>query len=561
VARRLVFPSIARLFALSALALPAGRVAAAEPSPVTPSSPAAAQPETKKPPKKQKADAVDKFFARGPVPRLRIEITPEDLNKLRQKGREYVTATVRELSPGAGQPDVVYEKVAVHLKGGAGSYRGPDDKPGLTLNLDKFSPGQEFHGLEKVHLNNVVQDPSFMSENLGNHVFRDAGIPAARVTYARVWMNERDLGLFVLKEGFDDVFLKRFFKDHRGALYEGPYRDVDPDLPVKANPAKKNPARLAELIAAVREGDAAARRQKLEKILDVDRFLTFMAVEAMTAHWDGYCPNRNNYRIYDDPKSGKLVFLPHGTDQLFQRADYPLMHGNAMVAQALSATPEDKAKYLERVAELRQSVFTPEKLGARLDEISARLLPVMEDLGADGVRRHKEQTDGLRQRIAERVKNIDKQLASAPRPLKFDGSGVATLAGAAWEPQNAGGNVKLDRPDADGRRALHLRVDPAGGDGTASFRTTVLLPRGKYAFEGACRTKGVAAPEGPNTGAGLRISGGQRTARLTGDADSQPVAFEFEVAEESRNVVLVCELKARAGEAWFDAESLKLRRR
>src|SRR5207244_6284159 len=166
---------------------------------------------TQKEPKK-KVDAAEEFFTRGPIPRLRIELTPENRNKLRQDARGYVEATVRETVVGAGGPEMVYP-VGVHLKGGAGSFRGIDDRPGLTLNFGKYTPGVRFHGLRKVHLNNSVQDPSYMSENLGNAIFRDAGIAATRVTYARVRINERDMGVFVLKEGFGDAFLKRFFDE------------------------------------------------------------------------------------------------------------------------------------------------------------------------------------------------------------------------------------------------------------------------------------------------------------------------------------------------------------
>lgn len=524
-----------------------------------PVSPAAADPEPNKPLKAPKPDQADEFFAHGPIPRLHVELSPEALDKLRQEARGYVTATVREDGEGEGQPPVVYEKVAVHLKGGAGSFRGVEDKPGLTLNFDRFTPGQTFHGLTKFHLNNSVQDPSYMSENLGNAIFRDAGIPATRVTYARVRINQRDLGLFVLKEGFDDVFLKRFFPEPRGTLYEGPFcRDIDGDVPPRANKAKADPDRIKELVAASREENPSLRRQRLQRVLDVDRFLTFMALESMTAHWDGYGPNCNNYRIYHDLSTDKLVFLPHGTDQLFQQDGFPLVPGNGMVARALTATAEDKAAFLERIAELRQKLFTEEQLCRRLDEISARLQPVMRQIGPDAARQHKEQTEGLRQRIVQRVRNIDHQLNATPRPLKFDAAGVARLSAARWEPQTTGGKVTHDRPDEGGHPRLHIRVE--GGDATASFRTTVLLPRGRYSFEGPCRTSGVKAPDGTNTGAGLRISGAQRTARLTGDADWQKTEFAFEVTEETRNVVLVCELKARAGEVWFDPEALTLRR-
>jgi spore coat protein H len=538
-----------RLFTLALLLLAAGATAA----------PAAE--------KERKPDAADEFFDRGPIPRIKIELSPEAVNKLRQDARRDVPATLRETgAAGADVPEVVYENVAVHLKGGAGSFQGLDDKPGLTLNLgksapDKSTPARTFHGLTKFHLNNSVQDPSYMSENLGNALFREAGVPAARVTYARVSINDRDLGLFALKEGFDDVFLKRFFPGPRGTLYEGYFlRDIDTELPGRVNKSRRDEERLKALIDAAREADPAERRRKLERVLDVDRFLTFMAMEAMTAHWDGYCPQRNNYRVYHDTTIDRLVFLPHGTDQLFQQPGYPLMHGNALVAQAVTANAEDKARYLERVAQLRKTLFTPERLERRLKEISARLAPAMEKMGEGAAREHKERTEDFRRRIAERIRSIDEQLASQPRPLKFDADGVAVLAAAKWQPQRADGGVTLDEAEESGRPLLHIRVEPGGG-GTASYRTTVLLTRGRYVFEGPCHTRGVSGSAGPNAGAGLRISGAQRKPGLAGDADWQTNRFEFEVTEESKDVVLVCELSAAAGETWFAPQDLKLRRR
>lgn len=547
-----------RLVIAATVALPVA--VAAQPPAKQPPAPAS-QPQAKKPSKKENDAAAEALFTRDPIPKLRIELSPENLDKLRRNGREYVTATVRETAVGAGTPEVVYPNVGIHLKGGAGSYRNVDDRPGLTLNFDKFTPDQTFHGLEKIHLNNSVQDPSLMSENLGNALFREAGVPATRVSYARVWINDRDLGVFVLKEGFDDAFLRRFFENSRGTLYEGGFlRDIDGGITERVNKAKKNPARIVELITASREGDPAARKKKLDAVLDVDRFLSFMAMEALTAHWDGYCPQVNNYRVYHDPAKDRLVFLPHGTDQLFQQLGYPLHHSRGMVARALTEAPDDRSAYFDRVAELRQKVFTPERLGKLLDEISARLAPAMADVGPDGARRHKEQTEAFRQRLLERVKNVDQQLAAMPRPLKFSKEGVASLAGLSWTPKLDGGKATLDRPDEAGRSRLRVRND-GGGDCAASFRATVLLTKGKYVFEGPCRTVGVTAPQGQNTGAGLRISGGRRDARVTGDTPWQPTEFTFEVTEPTREVVLVCELKASAGEAWFGAEGLRLRRR
>src|SRR5262249_45591539 len=132
--------------------------------------------------------ASDEFFASGFIPHLRIEIDKKNMDALRRDGRTYVRATIREGSN-------VFEEVGIHLKGAAGSNRGLDSgEPALTLNFDKFRDHQRFHGLDKLHLNNSVQDPSLMCEAVCSKLFLDAGVPTARTTHARVTLNGRELG-------------------------------------------------------------------------------------------------------------------------------------------------------------------------------------------------------------------------------------------------------------------------------------------------------------------------------------------------------------------------------
>src|SRR5437773_2820119 len=110
-----------------------------------------------------KSDAGNFIFTNRSVLRLRIEIPKEGIATLRKyqwgwgggesQERSVVKGTVRE-------GDTVLTNVAIHLKGAAGSFRPVDANPCLTLNFSKFIKGQLFHGLDKISLNNSVQDPS-----------------------------------------------------------------------------------------------------------------------------------------------------------------------------------------------------------------------------------------------------------------------------------------------------------------------------------------------------------------------------------------------------------------
>lgn len=504
--------------------------------------------------KAQLADT-DAFFERLPIPRIKVEIAAPEMDALRKEARTYAKCVWREAIP--GQENRVLKDVAVRLKGAAGSFRGVDDRPALTVNFEKHSPGRNWRGLEKLHLNNSVQDGTLLSEFLGGMIMRAAGIPAARTTHAKLWLNDRDMGIYVLKEGFDDVFLRKSFEDGGGPLYDGGFlRDIDQELSVMSNKDKKDYARLKLLVAASNEPNPAARKEKLAKILDVERFITLMALEAMTAHWDGYVFNRNNYRVYDDPKTGKFVFLPHGMDQLFQQPAHGLFGGAGMVARCLSDTPEARDVIFDRIETLRKTVFNQQKIDGWIEAATIRLAAVAKEQGGDGaVNHHVGQAREMKRRIGERIKFIDAQVAARPRPLKFDRNGLAALEG--WALLNTAGEAKLEQVAEGGRRIYRITGQ---GAINASIRKTVILGAGKYALIGQCRAVGVKAEAGDNTGVGLRISGGKRTTRLVGDSAWTTQAFEFEVPAMGE-VVLIGEIAAQQGSALFDSGTLKLKRR
>src|SRR6266404_2292956 len=175
----------------------------------------------------------ESIFTNDVVLKIQIEIPEAGMATLRQYEWN------REPKPGERIPahatvtegTVVYTNVALHLKGAAGSFRPVDDKPGLTLHFDKFVKGQRFHGFQKISLNNSVQDPAYITDKLCREVFEKAGVPVPRAGYATVRLNGRGLGLYVMTEGWNKQFLKRYFNNTKGNLYEcGFAKDVNGPL-------------------------------------------------------------------------------------------------------------------------------------------------------------------------------------------------------------------------------------------------------------------------------------------------------------------------------------------
>ena len=501
-------------------------------------------------------DASDDFFNNGVIPTLKIELKESQAKKLREDARHYAKCKLIETT---ADGETIYADVAIKLKGAAGSFRELDDRPAFTLNMHKHAKDQTFHALEKFHLNNSVQDESYLCEWICSDIARDAKVPATRVTHARVWLNDRDLGLYVLKEGFDQPFLKRQFGDASGNFYDGGFlQDIDVELEKDSGQGPNDHSDLRALQAACQEPDPEKRWPAIEERLDVDRFLSFMALELMTAHWDGYTPNKNNYRIYFAPPEGKARFLPHGMDQMFGDPGFPILeYHEPMVASAVMHNPEWRKRYRDRVAELLP-LFEPKRLHDKLDTVMTRLQPVVTAMGEEFANAHADRVRELKERIAEREPNLREQLQQGdPTPLEFDGNTPIELAD--WFPAQETDDTKIEEIELDGRKLYSIQVGESG-QCVASWRRKVLLAKGRYRIEAKLRTESVEPREDdPGTGAGLRISGGKRDNKLTGDSDWQTVSNEFEVLEDVRDVILVAELRATRGQLWIEPTSRLIR--
>jgi spore coat protein H len=348
----------------------------------------------------------DAFFQDGKIIHLKIEIDKGDLESLRREPRKYVKAVLRE-------GDLSIREVGIHVKGAAGSWRGIDDKPGLTINMDKFRDDQRFRGMDKFHLANSVQDPSYLSELLCGELMRAAGVPAARIGHAVVTINGRPRGLYYLKEGYDAAFLEKHFGSSDGNFYDGGFlRDIDQPLElIRTKQDVADRADIKALAAAAREPDKARRFQKLETLLDLDVFISYMVVEAIAWDWDGYPFKCNNYRVYHDPVKNKITFIPSGMDQMFWDVNGPVLPDfGGMVARGLVDTPEGRKRYIARAKEIMAKVYKTNDLIKRLDQLEKRIQPELAKVDPNAGRDYKNQVNRLREAIRDREKVVNEQL-------------------------------------------------------------------------------------------------------------------------------------------------------
>ncbi len=490
------------------------------------------------------------LFSEASIPQLEIELSEANTERLRQRPRSYVLATIRE-------GNTTYTNVSIRLKGGPGSSRPFDDKPAFTVNFERQAPGQRFHGLKKIHLNNSVQDHSYLGEKISRELFAAAGVPAPRAGHAWVEVNGRNLGFYVLIEGINKQFLKRYFSDPTGNLYDGHSQsEVNRRMRTNSGENREDHSGLRALAAAAQEPVLATRLAALEKALDVDEFLSFLATEIMLCHWDGYAMNRNNFRVYHDRDRNRCVFIPQGTDQVFQRPNTSIFTGMAgLVAKSALEIPELRERYRQRASQLLTNVWQIGPLTNHIYEVGAKIRESMALHDSSTAASYMPRVTAFSRRVQQRVRILQRELVLPSAEARFDNSGLLSVTD--WQPQTDLGSATLTKePGPQQSVALHIRAqEPCA----ASWRSRVQLEKGRYRFHGRMRWQGVELdPQDPKDGVGLRVSRRKFARAISGDAPWTTVAFDFEVTEDRADVELVCELRATAGDAWFDQGSLRL---
>ena len=246
-------------------------------------------------------------------PRFDIELPPESVTALDSDPATYAPGTLR-------YGDEVVANIGVRLKGEY-TFRPLSGKASFKLKFDEFVPDQRFHGLKHMTFNNGFEDPSFVAERLVYLAFRSANLPAPRANSAQIYVNGELYGVYNNIETEDKPFLRRWFADDEGNIYEEQgvdwYPGNEDGFELETNEEVNDRSDLTALFAAVDGAADATLLGDVAAVVDTDRFLRYCALEGLVNQWDGYAYTRfgpNNYRMYHDPQSGTFSVLPWGMD-------------------------------------------------------------------------------------------------------------------------------------------------------------------------------------------------------------------------------------------------------
>ena len=307
-----------------------------------------------------------------------------------------------------------FTNVAVRYKGN-GTYMRSQNmmKRPLKADLNHFVKGQKLAGITKLNFHNNVADPSWMNESLSYRFYREAGVPAPRNAYAKVYLtvpglhDHTYLGLYSLMEDVDSVFAQDRFGTKKGALFKPVTRELfsylgddwakyDQIYDAKNDLTKKQQQRVIDFGKLVSNADDAKFAAELGGFLDLEEFARFMAVTVCLSTFDSLLDNGQNFYVYLHPKTDRFQFIPWDLDHSFgqftmvgtqeQREQLsikkPWPGENRFLDRVFKVEAFQKL-YRARLEEFSKTLFKPERFAKQVDELAASLRDAVKEESAE----------------------------------------------------------------------------------------------------------------------------------------------------------------------------------
>jgi spore coat protein H len=300
--------------------------------------------------------------------------------------------------------------VGVRYKGNSSlgrPYSNGSMKLPFRLNFDKYEDeqpdveDQRFHGFKELKFSNADLDGSLGRDKLTSDTLRAAGLPAAKGGFVEVWADGGDgpeyWGLYSMFEDPAGELLDSWFGDDNGNMYKADgdaaaLTDTGKSAIEAAFEGKGGAEDHTELVAlaevlANESSSAAAWRADLEAVLDVDGFLSWLALDALIGNWDTYGQMTHNFYFYADPsQDGRLVWIAWDFNEAYRRDGTRSAHsiGKSEVddtwplIRRLMDDPVYAARYGELLEEHMEGAFEVGAQQQRMADIHALIGPSVE---------------------------------------------------------------------------------------------------------------------------------------------------------------------------------------
>lgn len=115
-----------------------------------------------------------------------------------------------------------YKNIAIRAKGNTSLSQVANygnDRYSFKIEFDHYNDATTYHGLDKLCLNNIIQDNTYMKDYLCYTMMNYAGVSSPLCSFAYITVNGEDWGLYLSVEAVEDSFLERNYNG-TGSLYK-----------------------------------------------------------------------------------------------------------------------------------------------------------------------------------------------------------------------------------------------------------------------------------------------------------------------------------------------------
>lgn len=231
----------------------------------------------------------------------------------------------------------------------------------FKVEFDHYDSSITYHGLDKLSLNNLIQDSTMMKDYLTYTMMKEFGVTAPLCSFVYITVNGEDWGLYLAVEGVEDSFLERNYGSNYGELYKpdsmsfGGGRGNGKDFKlndfmkregssdVKLQYVDDNAGSYTNIWNNAKTGITTADQTRLieslrklsnseqiESVVDIEQVIRYFVVHNYVCNRDSYTGSMiHNYYLYEE--NGQMAMIPW---------DYNLAFGTFQGGNAQSTVNE-----------------------------------------------------------------------------------------------------------------------------------------------------------------------------------------------------------------------------
>lgn len=334
------------------------------------------------------AQTTDDFFNIQTMQEVRLLMSTRDLAELRERYTENKYYAADFIWNGIRVRDV-----GIRVKGMA---TRSATKPGLRIDFNRYIAKQKFLGLHSLVLDNELKDPSFIRERTSMAFIEHLGQPASRESFGRLYINGEYQGVYAFVEAVDKEYLARALGENDGYLFDNKFlngqfvngfhaEDLGDDLALykerfEAQTRKLEPdsilySPIRDLFREVNHDVDGAWRSRVAEYLDLDQFVTYLAIENFLAEADGFLgyAGMANFYLYRRADSNTHRLLPWDRDTTFENSVRPIferMDENILVRRVLGFDDLRK-RYLDTLEQCARAASENKWLDTEIRRVSS----------------------------------------------------------------------------------------------------------------------------------------------------------------------------------------------